>query len=53
MHGSVGVVSILAKRWLLLGARPVEYFVAQYRKMVEENLDDYIEHFDKYMKPTQ
>ena len=29
----------------------VEYFVDQYRKMLEDNLDDYIEHFNKYMTP--
>jgi hypothetical protein len=29
----------------------IEYFVAQYRAMLSENLDDYIEHFDKYMRP--
>ena len=28
----------------------VEYFVSQYRAMLSENLDDYIEHFDKYMR---
>jgi hypothetical protein len=28
----------------------VEYFVSQYRAMLIENLDDYIEHFDKYMR---
>ena len=33
-------------------AETIEYFVEQYRKMLEENLDDYIEHFGKYMKPT-
>jgi hypothetical protein len=29
----------------------VEYIVSEYRKMLEENLDEYIEHFDKYMNP--
>ncbi|BCE01996.1 DUF3144 domain-containing protein [Marinicellulosiphila megalodicopiae] len=29
----------------------LEYFVTQYKKMLEENLDDYIENFDSYMKP--
>ena len=28
----------------------IEYFVEQYRSMLEENLDDYIKNFDKYMK---
>lgn len=28
----------------------VEYFVTEYRKMLEENLDDYIENFNKYME---
>jgi hypothetical protein len=32
-------------------AETVEYFVDQYRKMLEENLDDYIEHFNRYMAP--
>jgi len=27
----------------------VKYFVEQYQAMLEENLDDYIEHFEKYM----
>ena len=27
----------------------IEYFVAEYRKMLEENLDDYIKNFDDYM----
>jgi hypothetical protein len=29
----------------------LDYFLAEYRKMLEENLDEYIEHFDKYMSP--
>jgi hypothetical protein len=28
----------------------LEYFVDQYRAMLEENLDDYIEKFDQYMR---
>ncbi len=28
----------------------LEYFVTDYRKMLEENLDDYITNFDSYMK---
>ena len=28
----------------------IEYFVAQYRKMLEENLDDYIANFAKFMR---
>jgi len=27
----------------------IEYFSDQYRKMLEDNLDDYIENFEKYM----
>lgn len=27
----------------------IEYFTEQYKKMLEENLDDYIENFDNYM----
>jgi hypothetical protein len=30
----------------------IRYFVEQYEKMLAENLDDYIEHFEKYMKPA-
>jgi hypothetical protein len=29
----------------------IEYFVAQYRAMLSENLDNYIEHFEEYMRP--
>jgi hypothetical protein len=28
----------------------IDYFVTEHRKMLEENLDDYIGSFDKYMK---
>jgi Protein of unknown function (DUF3144) len=28
----------------------IEYFVEQYRAMLEENLDDYANHFSKYME---
>lgn len=28
----------------------LEYFVEQYRLMLEENFDDYVEHFARYMK---
>ena len=27
----------------------IEYFVDQYRKVLEENYDDYVEHYEKYM----
>lgn len=28
----------------------LKYFVGEYKKMLSENLDDYINNFDKYMK---
>ncbi len=28
----------------------IDYFVKEYRAMLEVNLDDYINHFDEYMK---
>ena len=28
----------------------INYFVEEYRKMLNENLDEYIEHYDEYMK---
>lgn len=31
----------------------IEYFVEQYRKMLEENMDDYIENFDDYMGKSE
>lgn len=31
-------------------ADTVDYFMAEYRKMLEENLNDYISHFDDYMQ---
>jgi hypothetical protein len=31
----------------------IDYFVAQYKAMLEENLDDYIEHFAKYVSNTE
>jgi len=30
-------------------AEMVEYFVSEYKKMLDENLDDYIENFNDYM----
>lgn len=31
----------------------VEYFLAQYKAMLEENLDDYIANFKSYMQPPE
>ena len=31
----------------------LEYFVAEYQKMLEENLDDYIANFESYMRPSE
>ncbi|MDH5535343.1 MAG: DUF3144 domain-containing protein [Betaproteobacteria bacterium] len=31
-------------------AETIEYFAAEYRKMLEENLNDYVKSFDDYMK---
>lgn len=28
----------------------IEYFVTEYRKMLEENMDDYIDNFQSYMR---
>jgi len=28
----------------------IQYFVEQYRNMLEDNFDDYIEHFENYMR---
>ena len=30
----------------------LKYFVAEYHKMLEENLDDYIENFESYMQTS-
>ena len=30
----------------------IEYFVNEYRKMLEDNLTDYIDNFDTYMNPN-
>jgi|SRR6188768_3446502 len=30
----------------------IEYFMSQYRSMLEENLNNYIEHFDDFMNST-
>jgi hypothetical protein len=29
----------------------IEYFVAQYRKMLVKNLDDFVQNFGEYIKP--
>lgn len=31
-------------------AEALDYFTAQYRAMLEENLDDYVAHFDRYVR---
>ena len=31
-------------------AETIDYFMAEYRKMLEGNLDDYISNFDSYME---
>jgi hypothetical protein len=31
----------------------IKYFVNEYRKMIEENYDDYIENYEKYMGPPE
>ena len=31
----------------------LEYFVTEYRKMLNENLDDYISNFESYMRPSE
>ncbi len=33
-------------------AETVEYFVGEYRKMLEENMDNYINNFQRYMRPA-
>ncbi|RYY77195.1 MAG: DUF3144 domain-containing protein [Gammaproteobacteria bacterium] len=30
----------------------IEYFMSQYRSMLEENINNYIEHFDSFMNST-
>jgi len=31
----------------------IEYFVAEYRKMLVKNLDDYVDNFDKFQEPAK
>lgn len=31
----------------------IDFFVEQYRKMLTENIDDYIKNFDQYMNPPK
>ncbi len=31
----------------------IEYFVAEYRRMLVKNLDDYLHNFDKYKAPAK
>ncbi len=31
----------------------IEYFVTQYRKMLDEHLEEYIHNFDAYMRPGE
>lgn len=31
----------------------IEYFVKQFRLMLQENLDDYIKNFESYMRPAK
>jgi len=34
-------------------AKTLEYFVTQFSKMLEENLDEYIENFESYIQVSQ
>lgn len=34
-------------------AETIKYFVEQYQAMLEENLDDYIDHYAKYMQTVK
>lgn len=40
-----------SEEMLAMKAQRMEYFIAQYRAMLEENLDSYVKNFDDYMKP--
>ncbi|WP_438970286.1 DUF3144 domain-containing protein [Methylophaga sp.] len=31
----------------------IDYFMAEYRKMLEENINDYIENYEPYMTPAK
>ena len=31
----------------------IDYFVKEYRQMLDENLNDYIKNFDSHMQPTK
>ena len=31
----------------------IEYFIAEYRKMLVKNLDEYVANFDKYQEPSK
>ena len=31
----------------------IEYFVAEYRKMLVQNLDDYVDNFQRYNEPSK
>ncbi|MBD0403258.1 DUF3144 domain-containing protein [Flammeovirga sp. EKP202] len=41
-----------SKKWEMKEKKEevLDYFVTQYKIMLEENLDEYIENFDEYMK---
>lgn len=41
-----------AENMALEKARAIEYFTEQYRKMIEDNLDDFARNFGDYMKPA-
>ena len=41
-----------AENMALEKARAMEYFTEQFRKMMEDNLDDFARNFDNYMAPA-
>ena len=55
LRGPVSAAGLYATRTEMAKGREetLEYFCEQYRKMLEENLDDYIENFEKYMGRIQ
>ena len=57
MYGTARFQAWNAACWAESGAdmkakreETVKYFVEQYKAMLEENIDDYIDHYAKYMK---
>ena len=53
MPGSVRIIASTPAELKSAYGETIEYFVAEYRKMLVKNLDDYVDNFQQYKEPSK